>query len=249
MAGSSRFPRRVFVTYSDDDGKSWADPREISDSVRKEHWRWYATGPGNAIQLTRGKYSGRLVIPANHSDHSDRLHPYRSHVFFSDDHGATWKLGGVLEDRTNESTIVELADGRLLDNMRSYHMKNRRAVATSSDGGASWSRVRLHPTLIEPVCQGNMVRYSFEGDGGRNRILFSNPASTSRNRLTVRLSYDEGETWPVSAMLYAGSAAYSCMTVLANGQIGVLFERDGYSKITFARFSLEWLTQGKDRRS
>ena len=121
MAGESDDVRRVYITYSDDDGLTWAPIREISATTRRDHWRWYATGPGCGIQLVRGKYAGRLLVPANHSDHSDASkHPYRSHVLFSDDHGRTWRLGGVLDEKTNESTVVELADGRLLDNMRSY---------------------------------------------------------------------------------------------------------------------------------
>jgi len=246
MAGTSKFPRKVFITYSDDDGKSWAPVKEISESVRKPHWRWYATGPGNAIQITSGKYKGRLVVPANHSDHSDKKHPYRTHVIYSDDHGASWHLGGVVGEKTNESTIVELSDGSILDNMRSYHGKNCRAISISKDGGMTWSKAKLDKSLIEPVCQGNILRYNFPSDKEPGRILFSNPASTSRNKLTVRVSYDEGNSWPLSKMIYKGSAAYSCMTVLKDRSIVVLFERDQYSKITFARFTLNWLTDGKD---
>jgi len=188
------------------------------------------------------------VIPANHSDHSDTSkHPYRSHVVFSDDHGRTWQLGGVLDQKTNESTIVELADGRLLDNMRSYHGEHRRAIATSADGGQTWSDVTLDETLIEPVCQANVLRYTFPERDGKSRILFSNPASTGRQMMTVRMSYDEGQTWPVAKLVHAGSAAYSCMTVLADASIGLLYERDGYRTITFARFDLTWLTDGQDK--
>ena len=248
MAGKSEDVRRVYITYSDDDGLTWAPIREISATTRRDHWRWYATGPGCGIQLARGEYEGRLVIPANHSDHSDgSKHPYRSHVFFSDDHGRTWQLGGVLDEKTNESTIVELADGRLLDNMRSYHGEHRRAIATSADGGQTWSDVTLDETLIEPVCQANVLRYTFPEADGKSRILFANPASTGRQMMTVRVSYDEGQTWPVAKLVYAGSAAYSCMTVLADASIGLVYERDGYRKITFARFDLPWLTDGQDK--
>jgi sialidase-1 len=248
LAGTSKDVRRVYITYSDDDGLTWAPIREISDSTRRDHWRWYATGPGCGIQLTRGKHAGRLVIPANHSDHSDPgRHPYRSHVLISDDHGQSWRMGGVLDEKTNESTVVELVDGRVMDNMRSYHGQHRRAVATSEDGGDTWSDVTLDETLVEPVCQANLLRYTFPEKYGKSRILFSNPASTQRHMMTVRLSYDEGTSWPVSKLVYAGSAAYSCMTVLPDMSTGLLYERDGYRKITFARFDLNWLTAGEDR--
>jgi len=150
-AGTSKHPRLEYMTHSKDDGLTWSKPKQISDQVRKDHWRWYATGPCNSIQLKRGKYKGRLLIPANHSDHSDKTkHPYRSHVFWSDDHGKTWTLGGVHEDRTNESAVVELADGSILQSMRSYHGKHNRAFATSSDGGKTWSKVHLENTIKTP---------------------------------------------------------------------------------------------------
>jgi hypothetical protein len=207
LAGKSKNPRHVYMTYSDDDGQTWATPTNLSKTAARHGWRWYATGPGNAIQLTRGEHAGRLVIPANHSDHaqlsqSDQEkyedipeHYYRSHVFYSDDHGETWKVGGVLDRATNESTIVELPDGSILNNMRSYEGIDRRTVSVSRDGGDSWEPVRPHFELVEPVCQGNMLRYSFPSAKSKSRILFSNPASPqNRERLTVRVSYDEGET-------------------------------------------------------
>jgi sialidase-1 len=247
MAGTARFPRRVFMTHSDDDGATWAEPVEMPH-LRQDHWRWYATGPDKGIQLTRGAYAGRLVIPCNHSDHGDpQKHSYRAHVIYSDDHGQTWKLGGTVGERTNESTIVELADGSILDNMRSYHGQHRRAVATSSDGGQTWGPVTLDEQLIEPVCQASILRYSWpdpDSPATRSRIVFVNPASTSRKQLTLRLSYDEGRTWAASRVLYGGSAAYSCLAKLPDGTLGVLFERDGYRQITLARVDSTWLENG-----
>ena len=251
LAGKNEQPRRVYITYSDDDGRTWAKPRDITASVKRSDWRWYATGPGTAIQLTRGSHAGRIVIPANHSDHAHRIPPefidmehpyYRSHVFYSDDGGENWQLGGAMGWATNESTIVELADGAIFDNVRSYAGRGLRAVSISRDGGDTWSTDRLHPDLIEPKCQGSMLRYSFPSATEKSRILFSNPASPrSRNRLTVRVSYDEGETWPVSAMIYRGSSAYSCLTMLADGSIGLFFERDDTSKMSFTKFTIDWL--------
>ncbi len=245
LAGTSRDVRHVYVTHSKDDGLTWAEPTRISESARQPHWRWYATGPGNAIQLTRGPLAGRLLIPANHSDHSQAdQHPFRSHVFWSDDHGATWQLGGVHEDRTNESAVVELSDGSIRQAMRSYHERNRRAMSTSGDGGRTWSPVYLDDALDTPVCQANMLRYSWPEDtalGGKSRILFSSPRGTSRFDLTVWLSYDEGQTWPVRKQVYAGNAAYSNLVALPTDRVGVLFEKDGYQSITLAIFGLSWL--------
>ena len=248
----ARDTRRVFVTHSADDGLTWTKPQEITSSVKKSDWGWYATGPGNGIQLTRGNHQGRLVIPANHSAVGASAQMMtRSHVIFSDDHGATWQLGGIEDEKTNESTVVELADGSLLHNMRSYHKKNRRAVATSKDAGATWSPVKLDNALIEPVCQASILRGTWPADGTKSRILFSNPASVKRENLTVRVSYDEGATWPVSKVIYAGPAAYSGLTVLPDESIACLFEcgkKNAYETISLARFPLDWLEGDPDSR-
>ena len=248
----ARDTRRVFVTHSADDGLTWTKPQEITSSVKKSDWGWYATGPGNGIQLTRGNHQGRLVIPANHSAVGASAQMMtRSHVIFSDDHGATWQLGGIEDEKTNESTVVELADGSLLHNMRSYHKTNRRAVATSKDAGATWSPVKLDNALIEPVCQASILRGTWPADGTKSRILFSNPASVKRENLTVRVSYDEGATWPVSKVIYAGPAAYSGLTVLPDESIACLFEcgkKNSYETISLARFPLDWLEGDPDSR-
>jgi sialidase-1 len=237
----------VLVTSSDDDGVTWSKPRVITSSVKGDDWDWYATGPGNGIQLTRGEHKGRLVIPCDHrvKGKGDWNQAGRSHVIYSDDHGRTWQLGGVTDWAMNECAAVELSDGRLMLNMRSYRGKKRRGVATSDDGGQSWSEVTDDATLIEPVCQASLIRYSWPDDRiKKSLLLFSNPASESgRVKLTVRLSEDEGATWPVSRLLYERSSAYSSLAVLADGQIGVLYERDDYGRISLARFGLEWLRE------
>jgi len=144
-------------------------------------------------------------------------------------------------DRAGEPQVVELADGRIMMNTRTRN--KLRKVAVSEDGGETFSNFADDPVLIEPPCQGSILRYSDPLDGEPSRILFSNPASqTERANGTLRLSLDEGATWAASRQLYAGSFAYSCLTVLPDGEIGCLFEADDYQRIAFARFSLDWLT-------
>jgi len=243
MQSKSKDTRRVWVTHSTDDGLGWAKPTDITETTKKPEWRWYATGPGVGIQLT----SGRMLIPCDTSIHNEPgKHPFRSHVIYSDDGGKTWTLGGVLGEKTNESQAVERADGSVLLNMRSYHGKHCRAVATSTDGGLTWSLVTLDKALPGPVCQACVPRYTKRDAFARNRILYSGPGGKGRDHMTVRMSYDEGKTWPVAKVLYAGSAAYSCLTVLPDRTVGCLYEKDNYGKITFARFGLDWLTGGKD---
>lgn len=240
----------VFITHSADDGRTWAKPREITKDAKEADWGWYATGPGNGIQLARGKHKGRLVIPCDHRvlNKGDYNQSGRSHAIYSDDHGQTWKLGGATDWGMNECAAVELADGSLMLNMRSYRGKNRRGVATSSDGGLTWSAVTDDPALVESVCQASFILYSFADTGGKNRLLFSNPAvEKGRRMLTLRLSYDEGKTWPESKLIYAERAAYSRLAVLPSGEIGLVYERDNYAYLTFSRLTLDWLTEGKDR--
>ena len=234
-------PQTVWVLSSEDDGATWSAPVEISEQVRKPGWRWYATGPCHGIQLK----DGRLVAPCDYAvgPEPEDIH---SHVIFSDDGGAHWQLGGVLDGRTDESTVVELADGSLYINMRSWRGKHCRAYAISRDRGVTWSPVADDEALVEPRCQGSVLRFSTEADGGRNRLLFSNPASERRENMTVRLSYDEGRSWPVAKSLWSGPSAYSDLAVTGNGKIACFFEcgeKHPYETITLALFSLDWLTE------
>jgi sialidase-1 len=242
---------QVFMMSSSDDGKTWSKPREITADVKQKDWSWYATGPGNGIQLTRGKYAGRLVIPCDHrvggvakDDKSNWDSAGRSHVIYSDDRGATWKLGGAAGFGTNECAVVERTDGSLLLNSRSYRGKACRAISVSTDGGATWQPTQDEPALVESVCQASMIR------GAGDALLFCNPATPrGRHHLTVRLSLDDGKTWPHSRLLCEGSSAYSSLALLPSGEIGVLYERDDYKTLTLARFSQDWIKAGTDGKS
>ena len=249
----SQDTRRVYLTQSQDEGLTWSTPEEITEQVKKPGWGWYATGPGVGLQIKHGPHRGRLLIPANHSydDPQGKVREgpfsYGAHVFYSDDHGKSWQLGGVIRPEMNESQVSEVADGRgtLLMNMRSYAGLHRRAYAVSQDGGASWSGPQALDDLVEPVCQASVVRYDWPGLGQRSTLLFSNPAdSLQRQNMTIKLSYDEGLHWPVQRTLYEGPAAYSCLAVLPNGLIGCLYERgeDSFREtITLSVFDKAWL--------
>jgi len=246
IAGTSGASRTVWAMKSEDDGVTWSTPSEITSSVKRPDWTWYATGPGIGIQTM----SGRLVVPANHAEAGSGVH--RSHLLFSDDGGRSWRLGASSEAGTNESQVVELTDGRLMLNMRNHPAKpeNFRMIATSADGGETLSVAFADRALIEPPAQASILRMSSARTTDRSRLLFANPASTKRERLTVRLSYDDGKSWTLAHVVHDGPAAYSSLVVLRNRSIGLLFERGArspYERITFARFTLEWLSEGKDR--
>jgi sialidase-1 len=237
---TSNDTRRVFVTHSKDDGVSWAEPTEITEDVKKPNWTWYATGPGAGIQLSeRHADAGRMIVPCDHIEAETKR--YYSHVIYSDDGGQTWQLGGRTPDhQVNECQVVELSDNRLLLNMRNYdRSKHLRQYAFSNDGGESWSGQAFDPALPEPICQASIRMYQT----GLPLALFSNPADPdSRVNMTVRLSEDDGETWPRALVLHEGPSAYSDLAVLPNGDVGCLYERGDehpYETITFATFALE----------
>ncbi len=236
--------RRIFVMSSSDEGLTWSDPREITDNVKKKNWTWYATGPGSGTQLKLGNFYGRLMIACDHIEAGTKK--YFSHVIYSDNHGKTWQLGGSTpQDQVNECEVAELSDGKIMLNMRNYNRSNRsRRISISENGGLTWSDIRFDFTLVEPICQASLQRYSYASEG-KSILLFSNPASKKqRINMTVRASYDEGETWSASLVLYEGPSAYSDLVVLPGGRFACLFEAGHFSPyegIVFREVNLEEL--------
>jgi hypothetical protein len=190
-------------------------------------------------------------------------------LIYSDDRGRTWRRGEIIcrTDRRfrnpSETVMVELADGRVLFNIRSECKENRRLVSISPDGIRGWSEPRFEPALLEPVCMASMIRLTWPAEDGRSRILFANPdnlenkltrpggVSHDRKRLTVKMSYDECRTWPVSKLLEEGPSGYSDLAVLPDGGILCFYECGMLSNIyatkcvTLARFNLAWLCDGR----
>jgi len=231
---TSKGTRTVWVSKSADEGATWSKPGEITKDVKRPDWTWYATGPGVGIQMK----NGRLVVPCDFVEAGTKKGG--SLVIWSADHGATWKPGELAGAGVNECQVVERTDGSLLLNMRNWHSPVReRAVAVSTDGGATWSGFAHDAALIEPVCQASILRLSWDP----SRILFSNPADAkARAKMTVRLSRDEGKTWTVVKEFSPGPAAYSCLAIPAAGTAACLYEtgeKSAYEKIVFTRFPVE----------
>jgi len=279
---------RCYYMKSTDDGVSWSEPLDITPTIDEFKdiypWRVLAPGPGHGIQLT----NGRLVVPFWLSDGGSKEHgpTHRGHrpsivvSVYSDDHGLTWKAGEVAvpdNDITvipNETSCIQLADGRVLFNSRNESPNYRRLFTYSSDGAGNWTTPVFADAFFEPICFGSMCRYSRQPLQSKNRILFCNPdsrhdpwistfpatprsaRSRHRTNLTVRMSYDEGETWPISKLIDPGIAGYSDMAVTPDGIIHLFYEGVSIggkgnqyqnTHMSVVSFDLEWLTNGNDR--
>jgi sialidase-1 len=266
---------RCFYLRSDDDGVTFSKPVEITSAFepfRKEYdWKVLATGPAHGIQLK----NGRLVVPVwlSKATGSNAHHPNIMATVYSDDDGKTWQRGDIVSKEKdppvdmNETAIAQLSDGRVMLNIRNNSPHNRRAVAFSADGATGWTEPVFDEQLKEPICMASLCRLSAKGKQDRDRLLFANPdnllrfgkpakpgTNADRKNLTVKLSYDEGKTWPVSRVLEPGFSGYSDLAVGTDGTIYCLYERgstDGKDifathDLTVARFNLEWLSEGKD---
>ncbi len=231
----------VWITSSHDGGGTWAAPRHLSASCRKETWGWYGTGPGQGLFLSDGKPS-RLLLPAYHSERG----VYRTHCLISDDHGETWTLGKDAADHTSEAQIVALRDGSLLMNARNTNPAGGdRAVLVSHDRGFSWTPATDLAPLPEFDCQGCLFRIP-RAASAEFDLIFTQPRTRQRTDAAARLSEDRGKTWAFTRPLWNGPSAYTAMTELPDGQIGVLLEcgvKNAHEQIAFLKFPLKWLKE------
>lgn len=242
--------REVWVKIGTNNGKIWnRKPINITTSVHKpkapkfnpaynfsEDWRWHAVGPGHGIQLS----NGRLVFGANYKLKDDISTAF---TLYSDDHGSNWKIGLISKPprAASESQLVQLSNGDIMMNARpdANDCKFRR-ISRSIDSGENWSSFNLDNNLPDPIVHGSIIRLP----NNSRTILFCNPASSKRENLTVRVSHDEGKTWPdnKTITIQQKESAYSDLVIQSNDSIGVLYEDNKERSIRYTRFSLEQLT-------
>jgi sialidase-1 len=248
---------RCFHMRSTDDGVTWSNPVEITDTFlpfrAKYNWKVIATGPGHGIALR----NGRLVVPiwlayGKEGDH----HPSAAATIYSDDHGKTWLAGEIaIPDEgdygdPNETMLTQLSDDRVYLVTRNESVPNLKIVTTSQDGATNWSQPQFHKELWEPRCMASVIAHPSKP----GTLLFSNPHTRAtdaqgnpipngrgeRKNLSIKLSRDDGQTWPINKTLEKGPSAYSDLAILPDGTVLCLYE--GKNKIVCARFNLEWLT-------
>ena len=255
--------REVWYITSTDGGLTWNTPMNITSQVHrpnqpsrnsayvfKEDWRHYANGPGHGMQFNQGPYAGRMLIAANHSEgpRGERGSDYRAHTFYTDDHGDTFHLGASIAiPGSNESSATEISGGKLLMNIRNQRGDIRqRIIGLSQDGSATWKETYFDPQLPDPICQGSILTIAQNKQAFT--LAFSNAAETkNRDNLTIRISKDDGRTWPISIPIDNGAStgespkdftAYSDLVLLDSKNIGIVYERKDYSQIVFKK--IKW---------
>lgn len=241
---------RNLLVWSDDDGLTWSKPQDITATTKRpDRATTICSGPGAAIQLTRGPHKGRLIFPFNEGP----FWLWQNFSVFSDDAGKTWRMGvdvpGAMvpdakkgqRSQLNEVQMVELSDGGVRLDSRQFAGARVRKTALSADGGLTWSTATDMKDIRDPSCMAGVLRYSFDDAKGKGRIIHTGPDSDKRDHGTVYLSLDDGATFPIKRLLYEGSFAYSQPVRLQDGRVGVLFEADNHRRIAFARFPITWL--------
>lgn len=227
---------QTLARWSKDNGLTWSEPKDltaVARDLKDPHWQASVPGPGGAIQTRKG----RLVVPVWKT-------PPANFVIFSDDHGQTWRRSQMVPGKPagDENQVVELADGRLLMDIRQNSGPNR-WLSESADGGQTWSNPRAGITVTPVACA--IERFTLTNGGqDRNRLVWTGPAGPDRRRLVIRTSYDEGRSFTYERPITDEYAAYSDLSILRDQAVGVLWERgsqQGYEAIAFTRLDLPFI--------
>ncbi len=221
---------QFMLVNSTDDGVSWSEPINITKQVKKSEWYLMLQGPGKGITLN----DGTLVFPAQFKDKKQMPH---STIIWSKNHGKSWTAGTGAKENTTEAQLIELDNGNLMLNMRDNRnsqdttITNGRSVYVTDNLGKSWTKHQTSRTnvLKESTCQASLIKEEFIVDGKKQKmVLFSNPnTKQGRHHMTIKVSFDDGLTWPVKnqLLLDAGNGrGYSCLTKIDDNTVGILYE-------------------------
>ncbi len=247
----------LWLTYSDDNGQTWSNPVNISGQVKEEWMKFCGTGPGFGIELKNGEHKGRLIFPIYYTNNDGFQ---SSACIYSDDGGRTWTRGespndgrinssdtatdsqnpsGI--DQLTESQIIELNNGHLLQFMRNTGSgQGKVAVSRSTDSGVTWEDP-YYTDAAEVYCQLSVLHYPETVDG-KEIIIMSNPGGSGRNNGTLRIgeiAADDSITWVETKVFCPGNYAYSCLTYMGDGTLGLLYEHA--NTIKFTSFNLDYI--------
>ena len=261
----------LLMITSDDDGATWSEPIDITVQVKADWMCFLGTGPGNAIQLTGAEYAGRILVPVYYSHEAGGTGYLSCAAIYSDDGGATWTLGAspndgrevlgsvvssrdLADERASlyESVLVEGADGAVHVWARNQHPSGRVAHAVSRDGGVTWGEVDHDAQLTEIFSQPNAIAVTGANDTagavepGSRSIVFANASQMLpfRGCGVMRLSHDDGATWPHNRVVNPRHYVYQCMAQLPSGDIALLWERE-WQGLFLTTVPLAWLTSSR----
>jgi len=256
----------LWMSYSDDDGKTWSAPKDITHGIRKDWMHFLGTGPGTGIALRTGPHKGRLVIPVYTTNNVSYLSGSQSsRVIYSDDHGETWQAGEAVNDnrpvgnqtihsstmnnpgaQNTESTVVQLNNGDLKLFMRG--LTGDLQVATSHDGGATWDKeIKRYPQVKDVYVQMSAIHTMHEG---KEYILLSNAGGPGRNNGLVHLARVEEDgqlTWLHHHLIQEGEYAYNSLQQIGPDEFGLLYEHHAPGGVpytlSFKKFNWDFLTK------
>ena len=236
---------QFLMVRSQDDGRTWTEPENLTRQLKKENWILFAPSPQQGITLS----DGTLIMPSQGRDGQDRRF---SNMMISRDHGTTWSLSNLASYGNTENQAVMLGDGSIMLNCRSDGPTKFRTVAVTEDLGKTW---RPHETnrkgIIEPNCNGSTYRFDFEQDGQKKYVLlFANPHSqTGRDHHTLQISFDDGQSWPQAHHLLLDEgrgAGYPSLSRAGPRHIGIVYE-GSQAHLIFEKIPLEELLNPEKR--
>mgnify|MGYP002743896926 FL=1 len=261
----------LLMITSDDDGATWSEPTDITAQLKADWMCFLGTGPGNAIQLTGPEHAGRILVPVYYSHEAGGTGFLSCAAIYSDDGGASWTLGSspndgreilgdivssrdLADERASlyESVLVEGADGAVHVWARNQHPAGRVAHAVSHDGGVTWGEVDYHDQLTEIFSQPNAIAVTGASDiagaaePSSRSIVFANASQMLpfRGCGVMRLSHDDGVTWPHNRVINPRHYVYQCMAQLPSGDIALLWERE-WQGLFLTTVPLTWLVSSR----
>jgi hypothetical protein len=245
FASTNAAPAKVLVIRSTDNGITWGTPVDVTSQIYgpNPNWKGLFVASGRAHQLRDGKIVAAIAVREDVSG-TERINNY---MITSADGGTTWTTNsGIAEVGGDEAKVVELNNGNIMMSIRNA---GTRRFNVSTDKGLTWGTAYNQADLTDPNCDGDFIRYTSTLDGyDKNRLLHTIPFAGNRTNVSVLMSTDEGASWPVRKTIFSGASAYSSITVLPDGTMGIYYENGENStyQMYFVRFSLNWLTNGAD---